>query len=48
MHADATQDLDGKGLLLRDALGIVTIVGALAAFYGMVKLISFLAGIPFP
>jgi|GEM_PF-2908858 len=44
----ATQDLDAKGLLLRDALAILTVVGALVAFYGMLKLVSFLSGIPFP
>jgi len=48
LHAQAAQELDSKGLLLRDALAIATVVGALAAFYGMVKLVSFLAGIPFP
>src|SRR5437667_10778352 len=41
-------ELDAKGLLLRDALAIVTVVGALAAFYGMIKLVSYLAGIPSP
>src|SRR2546428_12187093 len=39
-------ELDAKGLLLRDALAIVTVVGALVAFYGMIKLVSYLAGIP--
>ncbi len=41
-------DLDAKGLLLRDTLAILTVVGALAAFYGMIKLVSYLSGIPFP
>ena len=41
-------ELDAKGLLLRDALAIVTVVGALVAFYGMIKLVSYLAGIPSP
>jgi hypothetical protein len=41
-------DLDAKGLLLRDALAILTVVGALVAFYGMIKLVSYLSGIPFP
>src|SRR5438552_16304358 len=41
-------ELDAKGLLLRDALAIVTVVGALVAFYGMIKLVSSLAGIPSP
>src|SRR5436309_14364449 len=36
-------ELDAKGLLLRDALAIVTVVGALVAFYGMIKLVSYLA-----
>jgi len=45
---ETAQDLDSKGLLVRDALAILTVVGALAAFYGMIKLVSFLAGIPFP
>ena len=48
MAAEAGQEVDSKGLLLRDALAILTVVGALAAFYGMIKLVSFLAGIPFP
>ena len=43
-----TPDLDAKGLLLRDALAILTVVGALAAFYGIIKLVSYLSGIPFP
>src|SRR5436309_16140131 len=38
-------ELDAKGLLLRDALAVVTVVGALVAFYGMIKLVSYLAGI---
>ncbi|HYT00092.1 MAG TPA: hypothetical protein VEO20_05445 [Thermoplasmata archaeon] len=41
-------ELDAKGLLLRDALAILTVVGALVAFYGMIKLVSFLAGSPSP
>src|SRR5256885_16890423 len=41
-------ELDAKGLLLRDALAIVTVVGALVAFYAMIKLVSYLAGIPPP
>ncbi len=41
-------DLDAKGLLLRDALAILTVVGALVAFYGMIRLVSYLSGIPFP
>lgn len=41
-------ELDAKGLLLRDALAIVTVVGALVAFYGMIKLVSYLAGVPSP
>jgi len=44
----ATSELDAKGLLLRDALAIVTVVGALVAFYGMIKLVSYLAGVPSP
>ncbi len=44
----AAPDLDAKGLLLRDALAILTVVGALVAFYGMIKLVSYLSGIPFP
>ncbi len=47
-QAQATPDLDAKGLLLRDALAILTVVGALVAFYGMIKLVSYLSGIPFP
>ena len=50
-HGAQTQvgpELDAKGLLLRDALAIVTVVGALVAFYGMIKLVSYLAGIPSP
>jgi len=43
-----TPDLDAKGLLLRDALAIITVVGALVAFYGMIRLVSYLAGIPSP
>jgi hypothetical protein len=46
--AQVVPDLDAKGLLLRDALAILTVVGALAAFYGMIKLVSYLSGIPFP
>lgn len=46
--AQVTPDLDAKGLLLRDALAILTVVGALVAFYGMIKLVSYLSGIPFP
>jgi hypothetical protein len=41
-------ELDAKGLLLRDALAIATVVGALVAFYGMIKLVSYLAGVPSP
>lgn len=41
-------DLDAKGLLLRDMLAILTVVGALVAFYGMIRLVSYLSGIPFP
>lgn len=41
-------EVDAKGLLLRDALAILTVVGALVAFYGMIKLVSYLSGIPFP
>ncbi len=48
MQAQAAPELDAKGLLLRDALAILTVVGALAAFYGMIKFVSYLAGIPFP
>ena len=48
MQAQAATDLDAKGLLLRDALAILTVVGALAAFYGMIKLVSYVSGIPFP
>ena len=44
----AAPELDAKGLLLRDALAILTVVGALVAFYGMIKLVSYLSGIPFP
>jgi len=47
-QAQVTPDLDAKGLLLRDALAILTVVGALVAFYGMIKLVSYLSGIPFP
>lgn len=47
-QAQVAPDLDAKGLLLRDALAILTVVGALAAFYGMIKLVSYLSGIPFP
>jgi len=47
-QAQAAPDLDAKGLLLRDALAILTVVGALVAFYGMIKLVSYLSGIPFP
>lgn len=46
--AQVAPDLDAKGLLLRDALAILTVVGALVAFYGMIKLVSYLSGIPFP
>ncbi len=46
--APTATDLDAKGLLLRDALAILTVVGALVAFYGMIKLVSYLSGIPFP
>jgi len=48
LQAQASPELDAKGLLVRDALAILTVVGALAAFYGMIKLVSYLAGIPFP
>ncbi len=53
VQANTTQvqpapDLDAKGLLLRDALAILTVVGALVAFYGMIELVSYLSGIPFP
>jgi hypothetical protein len=41
-------EFDAKGLLLRDALAIATVVGALVAFYGMIKLVSYLAGVPSP
>ncbi len=47
-QAQVAPDLDAKGLLLRDALAILTVVGALVAFYGMIKLVSYLSGIPFP
>ncbi len=47
-QVQVTPDLDAKGLLLRDALAILTVVGALVAFYGMIKLVSYLSGIPFP
>ena len=47
-QASVTSDLDAKGLLLRDALAILTVVGALVAFYGMIRLVSYLSGIPFP
>lgn len=40
--------LDAKGLLVRDALAIAMVVGALVAFYGMIKLVSYLAGVPSP
>jgi len=46
--SQVTPNLDAKGLLLRDALAIITVVGALVAFYGMIKLVSYLAGIPAP
>lgn len=46
--AQAAPDLDAKGLLLRDALAILTVVGALVGFYGMIKLVSYLSGLPFP
>lgn len=48
MQAQASPEVDVKGLLLRDALAILTVVGALAAFYGILKLVSYLSGIPFP
>lgn len=48
MQAQTAPELDAKGLLVRDTLAILTVVGALAAFYGMIKLVSYLAGIPFP
>ncbi len=48
IQTQVNPDLDAKGLLLRDALAILTVVGALAAFYGMIKLVSYLSGIPFP
>ncbi len=48
LQTQPVTDLDAKGLLLRDALAILTVVGALAAFYGMIKLVSYLSGIPFP
>ncbi len=48
LQMQAIPDLDAKGLLLRDALAILTVVGAIAAFYGMIKLVSYLSGIPFP
>jgi len=48
LQSQTVPDLDAKGLLLRDALAILTVVGALAAFYGMIKLVSYLSGIPFP
>ena len=48
LQDEVAPDLDAKGLLLRDALAIVTVVGALVAFYGMIKLVSYLAGIPSP
>ena len=47
-QTQAAPDLDAKGLLLRDALAILTVVGALVAFYGMIKLVSYLSGLPFP
>lgn len=47
-QTQVTPELDAKGLLLRDALAIITVVGALVAFYGMIKLVSYLAGIPSP
>ncbi len=47
-QAQVAPDLDAKGLLLRDALAILTVVGALVAFYGMIRLVSYLSGIPFP
>ncbi len=47
-QAQVAPDLDAKGLLLRDALAILTVVGALVAVYGMIKLVSYLSGIPFP
>lgn len=43
-----TQDMEAKGLLLRDALAILTVVGALVASYGILKLVGFLSGIPVP
>lgn len=48
LQSSAAPELDAKGLLLRDALAILTVVGALAAFYGIIKLVSFLSGVPFP
>ena len=48
MQEQVAPTLDAKGLLLRDALAIITVVGALVAFYGMIKLVSYLAGIPSP
>ena len=47
-QTQAAPDLDAKGLLLRDALAILTVVGALVAFYGMIRLVSYRSGIPFP
>ena len=47
-QTQAAPDLDAKGWLLRDALAILTVVGALVAFYGMIRLVSYLSGIPFP
>lgn len=44
----ALPDVDVKSLLLRDALAILTVVGALAAFYGILKLVSLISGLPFP
>jgi len=48
LQAQISPDVDVKGVLLRDALAILTVVGALAAFYGVLKLVSYLSGIPFP
>ena len=48
MPAPVATDVDAKALLLRDALVLLTVVGALGAFYGVIRLVSYLSGIPFP
>ena len=48
MSTPAPTDVEARGLLLRDALAILTVVGALVAFVGVIRLVSYLSGIPFP